>query len=302
MNQELPRMESAEKPLAGRSAIITGGNQGLGRAIAELYVRAGASVLLTARSEKLLEQTSTELSAFAELPSQKVLFHVADVSKPYDCRTTVSRAVAELPNPCVLVNNAGIYGPFGPIEENDWSEWVKAIEINLFGTVLMCREVMPHLRSSGYGKIINLSGGGATAPLPRISAYAASKAAVVRFTETLAEECRSTGIDVNAIAPGALNTRLMDELLAAGPEKIGTEFHDKMTKQQKQGATPLAKGAELAVFLASNASDGITGRLLSAVWDDWANLPSHRAELDTSDIYTLRRITPDDRNGWKKAA
>jgi len=186
------------------------------------------------------------------------------------------------------------------IEENDWSEWVRAIEINLFGTVLMCREVLPRFKASGYGKIINLSGGGATAPLPRISSYAASKAAVVRFTETLAEECRATAIDVNAIAPGALNTRLMDELLAAGPEQIGAEFFERMTRQQQQGGTPLARGAELAVFLGSAASDGISGRLLSAVWDDWANLSRRRDELSKSDIYTLRRITPEDRNGWKK--
>jgi NAD(P)-dependent dehydrogenase (short-subunit alcohol dehydrogenase family) len=295
-------MESGDKPLAGRSAIITGANQGLGRSIAELFVRAGAGVLLTARSKNLLEKTSSELLPLATLPGQQVLYQVADVSRPEDCHAVATYARDQLENLCILVNNAGIYGPFGPIEENDWLEWVRAIEINLFGTVLMCRELLPHMRSRGYGKIINLSGGGATAPLPRISAYAASKAAVVRFTETLAEECRSTGIDVNAIAPGALNTRLMDELLAAGPEKVGPEFYEKMVKQQKQGGTPLVKGAELAVFLASAASDRITGRLLSAIWDDWANLPAVRTELATSDIYTLRRITPEDRASWKKAS
>jgi 3-oxoacyl-[acyl-carrier protein] reductase len=212
------------------------------------------------------------------------------------------QAFAELDNPCILVNNAGVYGPFGLIEDNDWSEWVKAIEINLFGTILMCRAFLPHMRASSYGKIINLSGGGATAPLPRISSYAASKAAVVRFTETLAEETRGAGIDVNAIAPGALNTRLMDDLIAAGPEKVGQSFFDKMTKTRDTGGTPLDKGAELTVFLASVASDGITGRLLSAVWDDWANLPEKKDELVSGDIYTLRRITPEDRGGWKKCA
>jgi NAD(P)-dependent dehydrogenase (short-subunit alcohol dehydrogenase family) len=290
------------KPLAGRSAVITGANQGLGRTIAEHFVRAGASLLLTARGAELLHQTQAELERLADTPGQRVLARVADVSNPDHCRATVEQARAELANPCVLVNNAGVYGPFGVIEENDWAEWVRAIEINLFGTVLMCREVLPHLRAAGYGKIVNLSGGGATAPLPRISAYAASKAAVVRFSETLAEECRGTGIDVNAIAPGALNTRLMDELLAAGPGRIGVAFHEKMVKQQRQGGTPLEKGAELAVFLASAASDGITGRLISAVWDDWANLPARRDELTASDVYTLRRITPDDRAGWKKSA
>jgi NAD(P)-dependent dehydrogenase (short-subunit alcohol dehydrogenase family) len=295
-------MESRGTPLADRSAVITGANQGLGRAIAERFVRAGASVLLTARGEELLNRTAAELTPLASLPGQKVLARVADVSSERDCNATAAQAAAELPNPCVLVNNAGVYGPFGLIEDNDWSEWVKAIEINLFGTILMCRAFLPHMRAAKYGKIINLSGGGATAPLPRISSYAASKAAVVRFTETLAEETRGAGVDVNAIAPGALNTRLMDDLLAAGPEKVGQSFFEKMTKTRDSGGTPLDKGAELSVFLASSASDGISGRLLSAVWDDWANLPDKKDELASGDIYTLRRITPDDRGGWKKCA
>jgi 3-oxoacyl-[acyl-carrier protein] reductase len=288
-------------PLAGRSAVVTGANQGLGRSIAEHLVRAGASVLLTARGEPLLNQTVAELRALAA-PGQRVLGLVADVSKEADCNATAARAIAELPNPCVLVNNAGVYGPFGVIEENDWSEWVKAIEINLFGTVLMCRAFLPHMRAAGYGKIVNLSGGGATAPLPRISSYAASKAAVVRFTETLAEETRGAGIDVNAIAPGALNTRLMDDLIAAGPDKVGSAFFDRMVKTRDSGGTPLDKGAELSVFLASAASDGISGRLISAVWDDWAALPGKKDELAAGDVYTLRRITPEDRGGWKKCA
>ena len=295
-------MLSPDKSLAGRSAVLTGANQGLGRAIAEHFVRAGASVLLTARGEELLNGTVAALRPLAAQPGQKVLGQVADVSKEADCNATAARARAELDNPCVLVNNAGVYGPFGLIEDNDWSEWVKAVEINLFGTVLMCRAFLPGLRAAGYGKVLNLSGGGATAPLPRISSYAASKAAVVRFTETLAEETRGTGIDVNAIAPGALNTRLLDDVLAAGPEKVGRAYYDRMTKTREAGGTPLNKGAELSVFLASAASDGISGRLISAVWDDWAGLADKRDELAAGDIYTLRRITPEDRGGWKKCA
>jgi NAD(P)-dependent dehydrogenase (short-subunit alcohol dehydrogenase family) len=289
-------------PLLGRSAVVTGANQGLGRAIAEQFVRAGASILITARGEELLRQTVAELAPLAAHPQQRILARVADVSNPEHCHATAAQAFAELPNPCVLVNNAGVYGPFGLIEESNWAEWVKAIEINLFGVVLMCREFLPHMRKAAYGKIINISGGGATAPMPRISSYAASKAAVVRFTETLAEETRGARIDVNAVAPGALNTRLMDELLAAGPEKVGKTQYDKVLKQQRDGGVSPVKGAELSVFLASAASDGITGRLLSAVWDDWANLPAHGDELANSDIYTLRRITPEDRGGWKKCA
>ena len=113
------------------------------------------------------------------------------------------------------------------------------MRVNLFGSVLCCRAVLPHFRANGYGKIIQLSGGGATSPLPRLSAYAASKAAVVRFAETLAEEVRGTGIDVNAIAPGALNTRLLDEVLEAGPERVGDAFYERALEQRSSGGTPL---------------------------------------------------------------
>jgi NAD(P)-dependent dehydrogenase (short-subunit alcohol dehydrogenase family) len=280
--------------LHGRSAIITGANQGLGLAIARSFVESGANVLLAARGEERVSQAEMELKRHAR-PGQIVVSQTGDVSRPDDCQAIVSRAQAELPTVVILVNNAGIYGPIGRIEENDWEEWVRAIEINLFGTVLMCRAILPHLREQGYGKIINLSGGGATAPLPRFSSYAASKAAVVRFTETLAEEVREHHIDVNAIAPGPLNTRLLEQVLEAGPDRTGRAFYERSLKQRVEGGAPLDKGAALAAFLASEASDGITGRLLSAVWDNWTELPARQEQLAKSDIYTLRRIVPEDR-------
>jgi len=280
--------------LTGRSAIITGANQGLGRAIATAFVGAGANVLLVARGEELLGQVREELATMAA-PGQRVQAMAGDVSR-HECCTAIARRAQEgLSGATILVNNAGVYGPMGAIEEVDWGEWVKAVEVNLFGTVLMCRAVIPLLRARGYGKIVNLSGGGATAPLPRISAYAASKAAVVRLTETMAEELRDARVDVNAIAPGALNTRLLDQVLQAGPERVGHDFYERSRKQQVAGGTPLDKAAALAVFLASADSDGITGRLLSAVWDDWSGLPARRERLAQSDIYTLRRIVPGDR-------
>jgi 3-oxoacyl-[acyl-carrier protein] reductase len=281
--------------LQGRSAIITGANQGLGQALAHRFVTAGASVLLVARGAERLRQVEAELAPLAAAPGQVVASFAADVSKPENCEAVIERAWEALPSLTALVNNAGIYGPMGPVEDNDWEAWAEAVRVNLFGTVLMCRAVVPHLRGQNYGKIINLSGGGATAPLPRMSAYAASKAAVVRFTETLAEEVRDAHIDVNAIAPGALNTRLLDQVLAAGPEAVGRAFYEKSLKQRDDGGVPPEKGAALAAFLASAHSDGITGRLLSAVWDDWEALPGRQQRLARSDIYTLRRIVPEDR-------
>jgi NAD(P)-dependent dehydrogenase (short-subunit alcohol dehydrogenase family) len=271
--------------LEGRNAIITGASQGLGLEIARAFVRAGANVVICARDAERLEAAAAELRVIAE---------PADVSIDDDARRVVTRTVTELGHIDILVNNAGVYGPMGDIDAVDWPQWTRALEINLYGSVLMCRHALPHMRARRYGKIIQLSGGGATGPLPRISAYAASKAAVVRFAETLAEEVRADGIDVNSIAPGPLNTRLLDEVLAAGPESVGASFYERAVKQKADGGADLAQGAALAVFLASAASDGITGKLLSTIWDPWEDLPSHAEDL-RGDVYTLRRIVPRDR-------
>jgi 3-oxoacyl-[acyl-carrier protein] reductase len=195
----------------------------------------------------------------------------------------------------VLICNAGIYGPMGPIDGVEWDDWVQALNVNLCGAVFCCRAVLPHFRARKHGKIILLSGGGATKPTPFLSAYAASKAALVRFGETLAEEIKSDHIDVNSVAPGALNTRLLEEVLQAGPERVGQAFYQQSVAQKESGGVPLQTGASLCAFLASAESDGITGRLISAVWDPWHELRDRRDELTASDIYTLRRIVPEDR-------
>jgi NAD(P)-dependent dehydrogenase (short-subunit alcohol dehydrogenase family) len=280
--------------LAGRNILITGASQGLGRAIAVACIREGANILICARDTDLLERTRSELAELTN-PGRHVLAKRADVSRAEDVRQLFAMASNEFPELHGLVNNAGIYGPKGLVQDVDVDEWWDAVRINLLSVMLTCREAMPLFTRMGYGKIVNLSGGGATAPLPRISAYAASKAAVVRLTETLAVEAAGSRIDINSIAPGALNTRLLEEVLAAGPEKVGASFYEKAIEQKNQGGASLEKGSDLCVFLLSAASDGITGRLISAVWDPWAGLPERVDELRRTDVYTLRRIVPVDR-------
>ena len=286
--------------LTGRAAIITGANQGFGLAVARAYVEAGASVLMCARDAAKLEEARREIAALAN-PQQTVVAQPADVSQKNDVEQLVGEALRRFPRVHILVNNAGVYGPLGLIEQVDWDAWVHAVEINLLGSVLMCRALLPHFKTHRYGKILQLSGGGATNPLPRISAYAVSKAAIVRFVETLAEEAREDHVDVNAIAPGALNTRMLDQVLAAGPDKVGKQFYEKALKQKMKGGAPLEKATALALFLASAASDGITGKLISAIWDPWEEFKTHRSDLTGTDIYTLRRIVPKDRGlAWGK--
>ncbi len=280
--------------LHGRTAIITGASQGLGLEIARRYVAAGASVMICARDAELLSQAADELKSTIG-KNQQIFSIAADISKPDAVEDLIQSAVEKLGRIDILVNNAGVYGPKGTIENVDWVEWVRAIDINLLGSVLMCRAVVLEMKKQGYGKIVQLSGGGATNPLPNLSAYAVGKAGIVRFIETLAMEVAEHGIDANAVAPGALNTRMLDEIIDSGPEAVGEAFYEKALEQRATGGAGLEKGAELVVYLGSAASDGITGKLISAIWDPWRNLAEHSTELSDSDIYTLRRIVPADR-------
>jgi NAD(P)-dependent dehydrogenase (short-subunit alcohol dehydrogenase family) len=280
--------------LSSRNAIVTGGSQGLGRVIVESFLAEGANVVFCARNESDVHRVEAELTATLK-PGQKLRGFVCDVSKPDSVADFFEKARGVLGQLCILVNNAGVYGPIGASEDVDFAQWQGAIEVNLYGVFHTCRAVMPMFKKQSYGKIINLSGGGATNPLPRFSAYAASKAAVVRLTETLAEELKEFNVDVNAVAPGALKTRLIDQVMEAGPDKAGAVFFARNKKWAEQGGTPLELGANLCVYLASAQSDGITGKLLSAQWDPWQNLEQFKADLVGTDIYTLRRIVPKDR-------
>jgi len=162
--------------------------------------------------------------------------------------------------------------------------------------VAMCRLIVPWMAERRRGKIINLSGGGATGPRPNFSAYAASKAALVRFTEILAAETCDLGIGVNCIAPGAMPTAMLESILASGPCLAGQREYESAVNAGRSGTSTLDRAADLCVFLASRESDGITGKLISAVWDPWERLADHLEDLQSTDVYTLRRIVPEDRD------
>lgn len=273
--------------LSGRIALVTGAGRGIGRAISLALARAGADLILLARTANELDETAAQVQALG----RRALPILADVSQRDDVRGAVTRGLERFGKIDILVNNAGIQPPIGPLVANDPETWTRAVAVNLFGPFHCSQAVLPGMIARRYGKIINLSGGGATAPRPNFSAYAASKAAVIRLTETLAEEVRPYNIQVNAIAPGAVNTRMLAEVLvaggAAGDELIAAQ------RRQVQGGTPPELAAALVVFLASAASDGLTGKLISAPHDDWQHWDAGRiAELAESPWYTLRRLDP----------
>ncbi|MEM3186327.1 MAG: SDR family oxidoreductase [Conexivisphaerales archaeon] len=281
------RKEISTLKLRDKVAIVTGAGVGIGRTIALKFAKEGAKLAINSRTRTTLEDTAKKIEDLGG----EVLARTMDVSVPEEVEQFVQDTYKEFGRVDVLVNNAGILGPIGPAAENDVASWIYTIHVNLIGTFLCCRKVLPIMIRQRRGKIINMSGGGATSPYPRFSAYATSKAGVVGLTQTLAEEVKDYNIQVNAIAPGLTDTRMQDEILAAG-ELAGERAIARAREAKEKGGADPARAADLAVFLASEESGVMTGRLISAVWDDWESLADKNRlkDLITSELYTLRRI------------
>ena len=276
--------------LQDRIAIVTGGSQGLGLAIATRFAAAGAGVVLIARSENDVHSAAEKLR---KEQGGAVTGYAADVTDEKRIREVIRAAIAEYGRIDILVNNAAVHGPIGPLETTDAAAWRYALDVNLLGTVNMTRHLLPHFRRNNFGRIVNLSGGGATKGRPGFSCYAAAKAAIVRLTETVAMEVADADITVNAVAPGVLNTRLLAEALRA---EEGRAQKPATSAQQPGGdMSSLENAAELCCYLVSAESGSISGRLISAVWDDWRSLVARSADLGPTDVYMLRRITAQER-------
>ena len=272
--------------LAGRRCIVTGGGRGIGRAIALALAEEGARVALVARTRAELDATATLVAAGAE-----VLKLQADVGRRAEVDAVIDQVLDTWDGVDVLVNNAGIQGPLGRAEAVDPEAWMQTVQVNLGGCFYCTRKVLPAMMAQKYGKIINLSGGGAVGPRPFFSAYSASKAAVVRFSENLAAEVAEYGIDVNSFAPGAVKTRMLDERLVAG-EAVGADERAGDRQLLQEGGTPPERPAALAVYLASARSDGLTGKMLAAVWDPWEDFDIEA--VMATEAYTVRRLKQEE--------
>ena len=275
--------------LTGQNCIVTGASRGLGASIAARLWKSGSNLLLVGRSEQQLRDAAQDLSASGGA-SQTVHVCPIDLSDSDSGERILDHARRLWTRLDGLVNNAAIQGPIGVLWENDWSEWTRTIQVNLLAPVSLCRLAVRWMETTG-GSIVNLAGGGATSPRPNFTSYATAKAALVRFSETLAHEVETLGIRINCVAPGAMNTDMLRDLLAAGAERAGASEYDRALRREKEGGDPPEQAAELVEFLLSSKSAGITGKLISAVWDPWRTWTDHRDEFADPDLYTLRRIT-----------
>lgn len=280
--------------LSGKNIFISGGSRGLGLSLCQTFVQAGSNVAFCGRDEAELITASSLLGEQKE-SDQRIRSFIVDVSERNQVIGMAAQVFDQFGAVDVLINNAGVLGPIGPFLENDLEEWIHALNVNLLGSLYLIRSFLPQMIEQKHGKIIQISGGGASNPLPGLTAYAASKAAVIRFIETLANEYASYGIDINGVAPGMLKTRLLDEMLEAGPERVGVDLFQKSVMKSSDEKDSSFQACELIKFLASEESAGISGRLISAEWDDWQEWPNHLQYLQNSDLYTLRRIVGRDR-------
>jgi 3-oxoacyl-[acyl-carrier protein] reductase len=276
------------KTLQNKIAIVTGGTRAIGKAITDKLLEHGATVIICSRSR---DDISSVVPKSKDEPNCKTLHGMtADVSKYEDCKAFVEKVIKEFGRLDILVNNAGIYGPIGPLEENDAKKWVQTFEINLFGMMYMTQLVIPYMKKQKSGKIINLAGGGVGGkrPLPRFTAYYASKTAVVAFTEAMGAELGEFGIQVNCISPGAVVSKFTEQLLADGRDKAGDVMYDQALKQKESGGDPPALAGDSVAFLASSEADHINGKMISAKWEKAEDLKKLNPMKEN--LYNLRRI------------
>ncbi len=271
--------------LKNKNIILTGAGRGIGRIIAQKCDLEGANLALI----DIIKENLVETQNLLRNQNKHFFFKVLDISLEDSVNKNFEEIIDRFDGKIdVLINNAGVQGPIGEFSSNNISEWKRNIEINLFGTAHCTQAVLPYMIKRKYGKIINLSGGGSTSPRPNFTAYGVSKTAIVRFTETLAEELKPYNIDINSISPGAINTKMLDEVLNK-KDKAGKEYNEAL-KRKKSGGNNPEFVADLICFLSSHLSDGITGKLISAIWDPWQDPEFQNILKRNKDIATLRRI------------
>ena len=265
-----------------KCVLITGAGRGIGKRLAMGFAADGARVGLLARSEAELDLAKLEI----EQAGGTAMRLRADVRDPDEMAHAVERMRSVFGGLDVLVCAAAVQGPVGPFLSARPKAWNETIETNLIGVANCCRAALPPMIERRSGKIILISGGGSAYSRPNFTAYGASKAAVVRFGETLAEEVRDFNVQVNTIAPGAAYSHMTDEILQAGEERAGSKEIEDAQKVRITGGVSAEKQISLALFLASERSNHISGKLIH-VNDEWKR---YEQESMRPDLFTLRRV------------
>jgi NAD(P)-dependent dehydrogenase (short-subunit alcohol dehydrogenase family) len=262
------------------TALITGAGRGIGKRLAIGFAKAGMRVGLLGRSQGELDVTKLEIED-AGGSALRIRADVRDfeqVSAAVDRMTDVHGGVH------VLVANAAILGPIGPFARHRPRDWKEVFETNVIGVMNACRTVLPQMIQKRSGKILVIADSSSSSPRPNFAPYSASKAAIVRFVESVAEEVRNHNVQINCLSPGGVYTSMTDEILDAD-ERAGAKEIEEAEQIRLTGGVPPDKQIQLALFLASERSNHLTGKLID-VTDDWKKL---ERENTRPDAWTLRR-------------
>jgi NAD(P)-dependent dehydrogenase (short-subunit alcohol dehydrogenase family) len=285
-------MTSKVKP--NRNVLISGGSTDLGLETAKFFLSKGYSVVICGRNTNNLNSAITSIEKLSN-PERKLIGIQCDVAEIESVISMKSELEQQNILIYTLICNAGVIGPIDKFLVNDMKLWKESFEINLYGSVNLINQFLPSMLDLEFGRVIHISGGGATAPLFGMSSYASSKSAAVRFIETLALEYLDSGVTLNSIAPGMLKTKLLEQMLEEGPDRIGEKLYSKSSQKADSIYDSTHKAVDLIYFLASEENK-ITGKLISAEWDNWSAFQDHSDELKGTDLYTLRRIVGRDRD------
>ena len=274
-------------------AIVTGASRGLGRRCTRHLAAAGADLLLVARDSTALAQVAAE----AVTPGSQIRVSTlgCDLADP-DAPEILHDAAERLGGADILINNAAIQGPIGRVWEVSWRDFEEALQLDFLVPVRLCRAVIPGMKAKGRGWIVNISGGGGTSPRPMFTAYAAAKTALIRFSEALATEAAPHGIRVNAVAPGAFASGMSKAVLASEAAAGTAEVAVARGLLDRGDERNAETAARLVTYLTLGAGRDVTGKLISAVWDRWDALHRNPDVLAHKDVFTLRRVVPEERN------
>ena len=265
-----------------KSVIVTGGTRGLGKSLVDHFLKKGFNVSTCSISK----ESCSALKAANIHHQDRLYIQQCDISNNSEVQKFVTNVINLFGKIDVLVNNAGIHVPIEKFYNNDPVDWMNTVNVNLNGVFLMSHYAVKNMIDKNFGRIINLSGGGATKPMPMYSAYSASKSAIVRLTECMAEELSDYDIRVNSIAPGFLATDIHKSSLAAGKNLLG-DYYDFTVKNLKNGDENIRHAVDL-VDLMSSTECTFNGKLISAIFDDWRKIQN--SEKLSKDMFTLRRV------------
>ena len=272
-----------------KNVIITGGSEGFGFEIAKYLVKKNYNVIICSRNKNKLNLADNELSKIKVSKDQIIYLKKIDVSNKSQVKNFIKFCIKKLNRIDVLINNAGTYGAIKPFENTKWKEWVKAIDTNLYGSIYTIMFLLPILKKQKKGKIIQLAGGGATKSMENFSSYSVSKTAIVRFVESIALELKNYNIDINALSPGALNTNMLDQVLKVEKKIVGKKFYYNNLKIKKSKQNLFIKPLKLIDFLISDKSNRVSGKMISALWDNYKIWPKHIDKINNKELYVLRR-------------